>query len=305
MPTQLAPSDWIAHCTVRIEVELADGKRAMGTGFFFSFARDGERHVPAIVTNKHVVEGATRGCFHLTMGDSSGNPVYSQHEVFSFEGFQRFWMSHPEDDVDLCAMPIAPILERGRQVGKTLFFTGLDMALVPTPEELAQLTAMEDIVMVGYPNGIWDEKNNMPVMRRGVTATHPNLDWNGKAEFLIDAACFPGSSGSPVFLFNIGGYAAKYGGMVIGTRVKLLGVLYAGPQHTVEGEIRIVKVPTLERPVSVSAIPNNLGIIIKARKLDAFENIFRARLQAEVKPDSGPKPTPERGDKQAVAPHGD
>lgn len=292
MAMQLAPSEFIAHSTVRIEVELNDGKRGTGTGFFFRFADEQDRHVPAIVTNKHVVEGAVSGRFHLTTADAEGNVVYSTHEVFSFDDFQRYWVPHPEAEVDLCAMPIAPILEKGHQSGKQLFYAPLDMTLIPSAKDLADLTAMEDILMAGYPNGIWDEKNNMPVLRRGVTATHPNLDWNGKPEFLIDAACFPGSSGSPVFLFNVGGYAHKSGGMVLGTRVKLLGVLYAGPQHTVEGEIRIVKVPTLERPVSVSAIPNNLGIVVKARKLEAFEDFFRSKLQTEAKPTNGVQVTP-------------
>lgn len=295
MATQLAPSEQIAHSTVRIEVELADGRCGTGTGFFFRFANEQDRHVPAIVTNKHVVEGAVRGRFHLSTADAEGNPIYSTHEVFSFDGFQRYWVPHPDSEIDLCAMPIAPILETARQSGKRLFYVPLDMTLIPSTNDLGELTAMEDILMAGYPNGIWDEKNNMPVLRRGVTATHPDLDWNGKPEFLIDAACFPGSSGSPVFLFNVGGYAKKSGGMAIGTRIKLLGVLYAGPQHTVEGEIRIVKVPTLDRPVSVSTIPNNLGIVVKARKLDAFDDFFRSKLQAEAKPNNGVQATPESG----------
>lgn len=139
--------------------------------------------------------------------------------------------------------------------------------------------------MVGYPNGIWDQKHNMPVLRRGITATHPNLDWNGRPEFLIDAACFPGSSGSPVFLFNMGGYSTKSGGMVIGTgRIKLLGVLYAGPQHTVTGEIKIVPVPTADRPIAVSSIPNNLGMIIKANKLNELDVALAALLPKPVRP---------------------
>ena len=59
------------------------------------------------------------------------------------------------------------------------------------------------------------------------------------------------------------------------SRTKLLGVLYAGPQHTVEGEIKIVVVPTQQKAVPVSSIPNNLGIIIKAEQLHAFEGMFQ------------------------------
>jgi len=93
---------------------------------------------------------------------------------------------------------------------------------------------------------------------------------------MIDAACFPGSSGSPVFLYNVGGWANRDGGMVIGgTRVKLLGVLYAGPQHTATGEVRIVAIPTTQRAVIISAIPNNLGIVIKALRLLEFDALLQ------------------------------
>lgn len=181
-------------------------------------------------------------------------------------------------------MPIAPLLSAATAAGKQLFYVSLDKSLIPTDAELADMTMMEDVVMIGYPNGIWDQAHNMPVMRRGVTATHPNLDWNGNAEFLIDAACFPGSSGSPVFLFNQGGYTTKSGGTMIGpSRIKLLGILYAGPQHTVTGEIKIVKVPTVDKPISVASIPNNLGMIIKAKKLMELDEIFTERLLREVR----------------------
>src|SRR5687767_4257067 len=106
------------------------------------------------------------------------------------------------------------------------------------------MLGLESITMVGYPNGLWDQANNLPIFRRGVLATDYKRDWNGRKEFLIDAACFPGSSGSPVMLFDVGSYHNRQGMHVGGSRIKLLGVLYAGPQHTVKGEVKIVHVPT-------------------------------------------------------------
>jgi hypothetical protein len=129
--------------------------------------------------------------------------------------------------------------------------------------------------MIGYPNGIWDSVNNLPIIRKGITATHPSIDYDGRREFLIDAACFPGSSGSPVFLFNLSSYTTKSGGTIIGgSRIKLIGVLYAGPQYSAEGEVRIVNVPTQQKVVAVSAIPNNLGFVIKAERLRDFDPIL-------------------------------
>jgi len=178
-------------------------------------------------------------------------------------------------------MPIAPLLLEATAKGQSFFYVSLDPSLLPNEAELADLGTLEDVLMIGYPNGLWDSTNNMPIFRRGVTATHPNIDYEGRREFLIDAACFPGSSGSPVFLYNATGWINRSGGIVMGgTRVKLLGVLYAGPQHTATGEVQIVTVPTQQRAIAVSTIPNNLGLVIKASRLvelDAVVQTFSKR----------------------------
>jgi hypothetical protein len=170
-------------------------------------------------------------------------------------------------------MPIAPLLRLAEEQGKNFFFITLDKSLLPKNEDYDSMYGMDDITMIGYPNGIWDEANNFPVFRKGVTATNPKYDWNNKKEFLIDCACFPGSSGSTVLLVNMGGYFTR-SGLNLATRVKLLGILYAGPQHTATGEIEIVDVPITQRPVLISRIPNNLGIVIKSELLKDFDTVF-------------------------------
>jgi len=49
--------------------------------------------------------------------------------------------------------------------------------------------------------------------------------------------------------------------------------LYAGPQHTASGEIVLAPVPTQNKPVALTSIPNNLGYVIKATELDEIEEI--------------------------------
>ncbi|MDO9537840.1 MAG: serine protease [Thermoplasmata archaeon] len=292
MVSKLSPSEQLAHSTVRIECELANGLTGTGTGFFFRFVESEGIHVPAIVTNKHVVAGARKGQFLMTLGDANGEPLQQTHHAFLFDNFEQMWIPHPDKDIDLCTMPIAPILEAAKKESKQLFYISLDKSLIPSKAEYDDMALMEEITMVGYPNGIWDQVNNMPIFRRGITATHPNLNWNGKPEFLIDAACFPGSSGSPVFLYNQFGYATKSGGMTIGpNRLKLLGILYAGPQHTVSGEIKIVTIPTQNVPVAISSIPNNLGIVIKATQLEDFEQFFQKVLETERQANKQIQPT--------------
>jgi hypothetical protein len=282
MAIKLSPSEQLTYSTVRIECELNSGGIGTGTGFFYRFAKKGEQFVPAIVTNKHVVNETNKGLIHLNLADDTGNPLTAQFFSVVIENMQSSWILHPDPDVDLCIMPIAPLLNELQSHGKRMFFISLDHSLVPTTELLNDLTAIEDVIMIGYPNGIWDKINNRPIVRKGITATHPRLDYNGKQEFMIDAACFPGSSGSPVFLFNLGSYASRDGGTVIGSRIALLGVLYAGPQHTATGEVKIIDVPTQQRSFAFSLIPNNLGIVIKSKKLGDFDPILEEFLQRQA-----------------------
>lgn len=160
---------------------------------------------------------------------------------------------------------------------KTFFFKFFDNSLIPNLEQLSEIDIAEEVFMIGYPNGLWDSVNNMPIVRRGTMATNISLNHNDKREFVIDAACFPGSSGSPVVLFNKGGYTDKKGNLNWGKgRLMLLGILYAGPQLTVTGEIKIVTVPNFQqKPLAVSHIPNNLGYIIKSDAILDFVPLLK------------------------------
>lgn len=267
------PIEILIHSTVRIECETASGN-ASGTGYFFSFLEEGHDHVPCIVTNRHVVSGARRGRFHLNRRGADGKPRLGDYATFVFDDFEAMWIGHPDPAIDLAVFLLGPIYHRAKERGDLLHFAPLSRSIVATPQLLEALPTMEEIIMIGYPNGIWDAKHNLPVIRRGITATHPRLPYNGKPEFLIDAACFPGSSGSPVFLANIGSFVDATGVLCPTTRIALLGTLYAGPQHTASGEVVVVEVPTDTRVITRSTIPNNLGLVIHADKLHEFESVL-------------------------------
>jgi len=274
----LSVSEQLTHTTVRIECDLANGASSSGTGFFFRFMDSAESHYPAIVTNKHVVNGALRGRFHITPTTPAGDPDHARHRRIEIEDFAQKWIDHPDPQIDLCIMPIAPLLSNTKGEAD-FFYLGLDKSLLLTAAELDELSAVEDVIMIGYPSGIWDATNNMPIVRKGITATHLNLRYEGRDEFLIDAACFPGSSGSPVFLYNAGGYTTRSGNMMLGSvRAKLLGVLYAGPTVTAEGVVRIVEIPTGAQAVSVSRIQINLGMVIRAERLLDFDTLLETLL---------------------------
>lgn len=268
----------LSFCTARIETEDASGNTYSGTGFFFSL-KVKNKEMPLLVTNKHVVRGMKKGRFLFTIADADGNPDYVNHFTFNVhDAFETMWTFHPQDDVDLCVLSIAPLVKAASQQGKHLFYRTFDESFIPSETDKSGIDAIEDIIMVGYPNGLWDQVNNMPIVRKGITATNVALDYNGKKEFLIDAACFPGSSGSPVLICDVGGYKDKHGTLNWGkSRVLLLGILYAGPQMQVTGDFHVVTVPdSQQKAISVSRIPNNLGFIIKSERLLDFKPMFES-----------------------------
>lgn len=273
---ELSLTEQLCYSTVRIECQNDKGQTTTGTGFFFNFLQSDDRAIPVVITNKHVVAGMTIGRFIMTKADTEGNPINKVHFTVTLSDLKDIVRLHPSDDVDLCALPVASLLNYATKNDIRLFFRSFDQNLLPTNEQLNELTALEDILMIGYPNGIWDSINNMPILRKGSTATHPCIDYNGNKEFMIDAACFPGSSGSPVLIYNPSGYVTKTGGFMMGSpRIILMGILFAGPQHTATGELKVVTMPTFQQTVAFSRIPNNLGVVIKSERILELEYLFK------------------------------
>jgi hypothetical protein len=262
-------SNQLAETTLRIEVQLPNGI-STGTGFLFNIHQDDNGSIPILVTNKHVVRGGISGKVIVAAADSLGR---EENVELDLGVFPSVWRDHPDQNIDLTAMPVVPILNSLIQRSLTARIKCLSFSEIPTEEELQNLSFVEDVLMVGYPNGLWDDINNYPLFRRGVTSTHPGKDFRGKKEFVVDIAAFPGSSGSPVFLFNEGSYSTPTA-LVMGSRVKLLGILYAGPQYRADGEIIVQTVPTTQVPVSQTSIPMNLGYVISSQEIEKFKEIF-------------------------------
>lgn len=269
-------TEQLAHSTVRIEAVSATGQVSHGTGFIFQFKIDDKSTLPLIITNKHVLEGMQDVKFVLTKSDSDGNPKFDDHHSVVYKNVSLYYKSHPDPDVDLCALPFAPALNDADTKGVTLFYRVFAPQILPDAQAIADFKLVEDILMVGYPNGIWDHVNNMPVFRKGITATHPALDYKGKKEFMIDAACFPGSSGSPVLAINEGVFTNREGSAMISNqpRVFLLGILYAGPQATLEGTIKVKDIPTASIPYAETKAMINLGLVIKSEQILIFKDMF-------------------------------
>ena len=277
-------SEYLLFSTVRIAVQLSSGEQRTGTGFFFNFLVDEDhRNIPAIITNKHVVAGAVTGSFQLHELDKTIEKPQPSGDFITvgFDDFENLWAFHPDNNVDLCAMLFKPIRSEAETQGKSIFYYPIDNSFILSKADLEELSAVEEVLMIGYPNGLWDDVNNLPLIRRGTTATHPAVDFQGRSTNVIDAACFPGSSGSPVLIVNEGGtYSTKSGTFTGYKRVVLLGVLFEGPLMTAQGEIVIQTIPTSQQPISLTRLMIHLGYIVQAKEIKVLGEHIKQILQA-------------------------
>jgi len=266
------------HTTVRIQGFSEDGE-SVGTGFLYSepYPQKDGYSVNLVVTNKHVIEGTQNGRIHFHLGDpkaQSPTPLLNSKSVL-FKNWGSRWFQHPDPNVDLCCMPIGDMAGRLLEQNMKLFQVNFGPQHLPSPEQLAGMDTIEEVLMVGYPTGLWDEAHNLPLIRKGITATHPAIDFNNRQEFVVDMACLPGSSGSPVVRLSKDGDDPPGG--------YLLGVLYAGPMYDAQGRI----IPPVEesRVTSIETrtrIPTHLGYVIKA---PAVRNLVDVAVAAAEDPD--------------------
>ena len=260
--------------TVRIEVDKAARTEA-GTSFIFSYEHESQKHL-FLVTNKHVVEGSTVGRFFFTLSDGTSPKIGERIDV-RISDFETCWVGHPDPSVDIATMPIVPVLEHIQNQGKQAYFKSIPHSLIPTDEQLADLDALEEIVFIGYPSGMFDSKNLMPILRRSITATPPQLDYEGSKAFLVDASVFPGSSGSPVLICNQGSYKTKRG-LSIGSRVLFLGVIAEFVFRQEAGEIQLVTAPNSLTPFVRTKQMIDLGIVYKSSTVvETVQEVLRQR----------------------------
>lgn len=253
-----------------VKLSINDGE-AIGTGFFYKAAEEENGDFkPVIVSNRHVFQEAENVQLTLTfLNDKKEH--YLQNFVLG--NIKDLVIFHPNKNVDLAVIPIPGLLKIFLAQGHTPDSVFLNKSLIPNQRDLEDISAIEDIYIVGYPNGFMDEINNRPLVRKGITASDFKLDYNGEKKFLVDSAIFSGSSGSPVLIYNKGGFYDAAGNFQFGkSRVLLLGINSAVMIQDLNGELIEEDSPT--KKITVSRMPIGLGIIVKSELLKDFDFIM-------------------------------
>jgi S1-C subfamily serine protease len=246
--------------TIRVDTVLEDGSEGSGTAFVVAHAHPRGTHT-FIVTNRHLVDGVRRGGLVFTQ-KKNGQPALGVRFQLNIEDFPQAWFMHPDPEVDLAIIPMRPLEQAARDQGVELYYHVIDSRLAPDAAQLRALDALEEVLFVGYPSGVWDQVNLMPILRRRTTATPMALDFEGRPEFLIDAAVYPGSSGSPVFVYQPDPLRPSQSA---GRKFLFAGVVAAVFFREEANHLVPVPVPANNTSMVMGSEMIDLGLVIKAQ----------------------------------------
>ena len=267
----------VLFSTLRIELLNDDNTlRGIGSGFLLKvdFPQNPEESLVLLVSNRHVFKGSQR--FNITFhrrNVASNLPQLGQTLTCQITNQSYAPFFHPDTKIDLACVNISSAIS---QLGPQIYYKFLDKRIFANFTEL-ELDVGQRVIFIGYPENRYDQSHNLPILRSGVTASHPRLNYNGKAQFLIDAQVFPGSSGSPVFL-NMKEAQYNRGQIILGSG---LPYLFVGVVSATMIRNNIVSpLPTSLLGISQEVI--GLGLVFKATALDSLVNLILQKIWSKI-----------------------
>lgn len=160
------------------------------TGFFFDHAEG-----LYLITNRHVISGndyfpeTVALTLHTDQQDLAQNENYL---VNLYEDGEPKWLVHPVNiDIDLVAIP----LDYDDITDRFLISSYNNESIFPSNMVLSY---GEDLIVMGYPLGLYDEEHNLPIFRNATLASIHPIPFENEPCFLIDSRLHEGTSGSPV-----------------------------------------------------------------------------------------------------------
>jgi hypothetical protein len=137
-----------------------------------------------------------------------------------YQSAKELWFKPKEGRADIVAIKI-DINELVQKHFIATFFASNN--LLPTN---IRLHVADDVFVMDYPLGIYDESHNLPITRNGTISSAYAVYFNEKPYFLVDANLQEGASGSPVITkFKYIRPVVSGGSIFSGPSCYLLGII--------------------------------------------------------------------------------
>ena len=222
------------------------------------------------MTNKHVVANASLVRIRLiaSVDNEMTAPKLGEFRMMNSFNPAVDFVGHPDDEMDVCVCAAAYGVNELKTTAEPAYYRSISAKSAYNEDSV---DAVEAITFIGYPIGLYDQRNYLPIVRRGHTATPPAVDYNGKPMFLVDASVFPGSSGSPVLIAEKGAYVDYATGLQFGERHMFMGILAAVYQR----DVPVLTIPTRMQSVVKDTV--DIGIVYKARVINETVDVVLAK----------------------------
>jgi len=157
-----------------------------------------------LVTNRHIIAPKIKAkemlatSFTFSVRRIDGDALHWEPITLSRDEIIRRARFDRDNTVDVFALDVLDLLTRKIELG-----IPLAQWVAVSKENFAgqnkiSVNVGDDLLVIGYPRGFYDEVNLFPIVKSGIIASKWGASFNGKRYFLIDAKLFPGSSGSLV-----------------------------------------------------------------------------------------------------------
>jgi hypothetical protein len=212
-PTPPADAANLTGLTTPIEVQFSDGRYLDGSGFFyFEFAPEDPStqgpHWRAIthiyvVTAKHMIQPKRLNDlikFTYALRTENGSQIdWRRYELNGTQLGTRLHLCRKEE-IDVAVIDVtddlmADMKQPLEQRAQLLVFSGANADEFPGKSPI-EVQPGDDVIVIGYPNGLYDVFNKLPVLKIGVLNTPVGFRFNGQDAFLLDFKYYEGSSGS-------------------------------------------------------------------------------------------------------------
>ncbi len=245
------------------------------TAFVFSQSWQGA-HAPFLVTAAHVLEGATKGRIFFCKGKDE-KPVIGEYVCLELEEFSKGWHRHPNKDLDVAILPLAPLVRQIEQNGGTVFNTALDESLLPGADPAVD--AVEDVHVLGFSAEVQDRRHLFPLVQKGVTANPYVIDYAGTPKFAVQVPVYAGMAGSPVLLARTFHQPTSQG-MATATQLVLLGMLTEVAVRQDRAASINLPIPTLPSPGREDLTWCPFGLALKSSAISEAVLDFLKTLEA-------------------------
>jgi hypothetical protein len=123
---------------------------------------------------------------HTNTDDLTQNKTY---DVPLWNKVKKRWIE-PTQEADIVAIPVEGLLKSEFSIK---YFNRVNLL----PSNI-RLHIGEDVFVMGYPLGVYDDIHNLPLLRTGIIASAYPIPFRCKPYFLVDSHLEEGMRGSPV-----------------------------------------------------------------------------------------------------------